>query len=88
MWDIISFFMSTDLFLSNPDYDDYAFSETVQSVVMSFVKSGGENTGIGDWLRYPKKHANLERNVTFGSINKTECKFWSESRLDVYAWVS
>lgn len=80
--------MGIETFLPSPDSEDYAFSETVQSVVMSFVRSGGENTGDSDWLRYPKRSANLARNITLGSINKTECKFWSESKLDVYAWVS
>lgn len=88
LWDVIAFFNGLDTFLANPEPDDYAFSDTVQSVVMSFIKSGGESVGDSEWLRYPKRAANLARNITFGSINKTECKFWSESKLDVYAWVS
>ncbi|GFY19879.1 uncharacterized protein TNCV_2145721 [Trichonephila clavipes] len=88
MWDLIAFFGNMDKFLSNPEPEDETFAEVVQNVVSNFVKSGGENIGESDWLRFPKKIANLARNITFGAINKTECKFWSESKLDVYAWVS
>ncbi|CAL1278444.1 unnamed protein product [Larinioides sclopetarius] len=88
MWDLIAFFGNMDKFLLSPDQEDEAFAEVVQNMVSNFVKSGGDSIGDSDWLRFPKKIANLARNITFGSINKTECKFWSESKLDVYAWVS
>ncbi|KAF8768162.1 hypothetical protein HNY73_021010 [Argiope bruennichi] len=88
MWDLIAFFGDMETFLANPDQDDEAFAEVVQNMVSNFVKSSGDSVGDSDWLRFPKKIANLARNITFGSINKTECKFWSESKLDVYAWVS
>ncbi|KFM76584.1 Neurotactin, partial [Stegodyphus mimosarum] len=88
LWEIIAFFGGTEHFLPNPESDDLAFEETVQNMVANFVKSGGDSVGDSDWLRFPKKMANLARNITFGDINKTECKFWSESKLDVYAWVS
>ncbi|GIY00662.1 neurotactin [Caerostris darwini] len=88
MWDLIAFFGNMEKFLTNPEPEDEAFAEVVQNMVSTFVKSGGENVGESDWLRFPKKMANLARNITFGNINKTECKFWSESKLDVYAWVS
>ncbi|XP_042899934.1 para-nitrobenzyl esterase-like isoform X2 [Parasteatoda tepidariorum] len=89
LWDLISFFESTDYFLSKSESEEnQEFSEVVQNMVASFVRSGGENVGEPNWLRYPKKTANLAKNITVGEISKKECKFWSESKLDVYAWVS
>ncbi|KAG8199609.1 hypothetical protein JTE90_009445 [Oedothorax gibbosus] len=87
LWDLIAFFGNIGKFLPNSEPEDTEFADVVQNMVSNFVKSGGESVGNSDWMRFPKKMANLARNITFGNFNKTECKFWSESKLDVYAWL-
>ncbi|XP_023228559.1 uncharacterized protein LOC111628933 [Centruroides sculpturatus] len=88
MWEAIAFLDQLEHFLKEPTAEDYAFRDSIQNAVTSFVRSGGV-TATSGWCSYPDCIALISNNITYvESYQRRQCKFWSSQGLTDYAWVS
>lgn len=89
LWDAIAFFDQIHQYIEVPSPEDLEFRNTIQRIVLEFVKSFGSRVTPDDWLKYPNSIALISANLTLvDSYHKTKCKFWAAHGLTDYAWVS
>ncbi|KFM58026.1 hypothetical protein X975_21496, partial [Stegodyphus mimosarum] len=89
LWDALAFFDQLHLYIDSPQPEDLQFRDTIQRLVMEFVKSPDNQIIPEEWLKYPNTIALVNSNVSFvDSYHKTKCKFWSAHGLTDYVWVS